>query len=512
MHAISIIRRTALAIALAAIAPAATAAAIIDNGTVQLGINDTGNLNVPGGVPSLSGTTDVGLRYLPTGAESTAPGCLCEGWGVGDRNSGVAGYANVAAGGVRNLEVLSFSAGADRAESIVQVRNDAGAPVMKVTHSYEPSPRTTNLYVVKVRIENIGTTVIAPSYRRVMDWDIEPTPFLEYSTVVTGSATNLVFTSNNGFATANPLAGPSDIGQTGSFTDAGPSDHGALFDFQFADLAPGAAQEFFTYYGAAGNEASALAALAAVQAEAYSFGQATTDAAGMRSEVADARPDIGAPNTFIFAFGGIGGAPLFVPSTLTVSPEESRQRINNEACLTAMVLDQDGQPFAGAPVAFARSGANPGDAVVVSNAEGTAQHCWTGSNVGLDSVVASVNALSDDARVDWFDRALTRLDAQPAVLRLALLSGGTRIFLAPEAKLVLDASGAPVVGQTVIFEGANQRICEARTNLFGVARCSGYLRNVGSLLNVLRTLGYAARFEGNDDLFGSADTAKLISR
>jgi len=48
----------------------------IDNGTIQLGVWNEGHLNVPGGPPSLQGTTVVGLRYLPTGAEATAPGCL----------------------------------------------------------------------------------------------------------------------------------------------------------------------------------------------------------------------------------------------------------------------------------------------------------------------------------------------------------------------------------------------------------------------------------------------------
>ncbi|MCX7594124.1 MAG: hypothetical protein N2235_10250, partial [Fischerella sp.] len=64
-------------------------AAIISNGTIQLGVNQEGHLNVPGGTPSSgSGTTSVGLRFLPTNADGTAPGCLCEGWGVADAESG----------------------------------------------------------------------------------------------------------------------------------------------------------------------------------------------------------------------------------------------------------------------------------------------------------------------------------------------------------------------------------------------------------------------------------------
>src|SRR5439155_8025961 len=86
------------------IVPPPATQAIIDNGVVQLGVHDVGNLNVSGGGPSSgTGTTFVGLRYLPTGAEATAPGCLCEGWGVADAISRVAGFANVAVDGVNNI-------------------------------------------------------------------------------------------------------------------------------------------------------------------------------------------------------------------------------------------------------------------------------------------------------------------------------------------------------------------------------------------------------------------------
>jgi uncharacterized repeat protein (TIGR01451 family) len=133
-----------------------------------------------------------------------------------------------------------------------------------------------------------------------MDWDIEPTAFQEYATMIKGDSPNLVFTSDNGFASANPLAGPSQILVTGTFVDSGPADHGALFDFDFGRLQPGASQFFRTYYGAAGTEEGANFAIARVGAEAYSYGQPSTPNGATE----------GTPNTFIFAFGGIGGSAL----------------------------------------------------------------------------------------------------------------------------------------------------------------------------------------------------------
>lgn len=106
------------------VAQPAFASAIIDNGTVQLGVDDLGQLNVPGGVPSpVSSTTAVGLRYLPTGNEATSHGCLCEGWGVAanfaDASSGT-GYANNSTG-IAGLSLVSFTSDATSATSVVMM-------------------------------------------------------------------------------------------------------------------------------------------------------------------------------------------------------------------------------------------------------------------------------------------------------------------------------------------------------------------------------------------------------
>jgi|GEM_PF-646522 len=272
---------------------------MINNGIVQLGINNEGHLNVPGGLPSSgTGTTVVGLRFLPTGAEATAPGCLCEGWGVADAVSGVAGFANQTVDGVRNMTLLDYTSNGTTAVSTVQIGS-----TFKVTHDYHPS-FTANLYEATVTIENISSSNANVRYRRVMDWDVEPTPFSEFVTLVTiqgtTKAANVLFSSDNGFASANPLQGPSSILFTGDAQDSGPADHGALFDFGFGDVAPGNKVSFNIYYGAAPTESEALTALAAVRAEVFSFGQPSTPEG----------PTLGKPNTFIFAFANVGGAPV----------------------------------------------------------------------------------------------------------------------------------------------------------------------------------------------------------
>lgn len=276
--------------------------AIISNGTVQLGIHPQAHLNVPGPASS-GGTPFVGLRFVPTNAEATAPGCLCEGWGVADATTGLTGHANED-DGVVNITPVSFTVTATTAVSVVTVSGPGGQS-LEVTHDYHPSPATPNLYEVTVSVRNTGTAPVGDlRYRRVMDWDVEPTAFSEFVTIQTGGALNLLDDNNDGFATANPL-GPDTSGGvfpvlTGSFTDAGPDDHGARFDFGFGALAVGATRTFTIFYGAAATEAAALAAITAAAVEVYSFGQPNTPTG----------PTNGDPNTFIFAFGQVGGTPV----------------------------------------------------------------------------------------------------------------------------------------------------------------------------------------------------------
>lgn len=274
---------------------AVTSGACVTNGTIRLGVHPEGHLNVPGGPESSgdgtsgSGTTTVGLRYVPTGADATAPGCECEGWGVADGTTQTAAWATQDDGGASNMTVHDFAATPETARSVVDTGNG-----LRVTHDYKPSSAN-NLYEVTVTVENLSGAPVDLRYRRAMDWDVEPTAFSEYVTIGGTASDALLFTSNDGFASPNPLAGPSDIGHTGFFTDQGPNDHGALFDFGFGTLPAEQSHSFKTYYGAAPNTTEALAAIDAVNATVYSLGKPSTEG----------NPVSGEPNTFIFAFAGV---------------------------------------------------------------------------------------------------------------------------------------------------------------------------------------------------------------
>lgn len=317
----------ALVLGASAVAPTAQAGAIISNGTVQLGVRDLADLNQGGGTPANgSGTTIVGLRSVTTNSDSTSPGCTCEGWGVGILSTGFRGFANSSVGTSSNLDLVSFVSTASTAVSVVNVLGPTGSPVLRVTHDYHPLATTPYLYEVTVSIQNLSGATLAAGellYRRVMDWDI-PSPGLESVTIQgvpaalgVANGNNVRRTDNNGFNSGDPFSFDSFGLMNQNFTDSrsgnlqgsDSSDQGALFDFEFEALEAGATRSFNTYYGAAPDKDAADLARAMVDGDPtdveiglYSYGKCTSGLTGFTCD-----PIGGAPNTFIFGFGAVGG-------------------------------------------------------------------------------------------------------------------------------------------------------------------------------------------------------------
>jgi uncharacterized protein (DUF2141 family) len=79
------------------------------------------------------------------------------------------------------------------------------------------------------------------------------------------------------------------------------------------------------------------------------------------------------------------------PANLVLSPETDTNRAGERHCVTATVTDRFGNPVApGHPIRFSVSGANPTaeDVVVVTNTEGKAEFCYTGTKAGTDTITA----------------------------------------------------------------------------------------------------------------------------
>jgi hypothetical protein len=284
--------------------------AVITSGNVSLGVFAEGHLNF----------RDVGVRFNPTGNDGTSPGCACEGWGAGVVG-GPQGWASVDNGGISNVVLNSFASTATTATSVVTIGG-----VLQVQQVYTPTANP-NLFQVSVTLTNLtggtlGGAGLPIRYQRSMDWDIGPTEFSEFVTILGAQgAANVVGFNNNGFDVPDVLGALQPVSAVNgcpdridvNFVDVGPCDHGANFLFGFEALGANASRTFQIFYGAAANQAAALTALGSVGAEIYSFGQCNPANAACNIST-------GTPNTFIFGFAGVGGTVIVPPSTV---PEPS---------------------------------------------------------------------------------------------------------------------------------------------------------------------------------------------
>lgn len=280
----------ALAAALSVAMGSAMAEQVITTASgVSVGVQDMGALGVYDSSKGLVGIYVDGL------GDGIAPGCLCEGWGASiGANVGWSGNSN---GGNSNVVLESFASTVNSATSVVNVGGE-----LRVSQAYGLSASTA-LVQNRVTLTNLTGSAANVRYTRVMDWDIPPTAFDEYVTIGGVGASKLIFSGDDGFATPNPLVNPNPIVANTSnvnFVDAGPDDHGAFFTFDFGTIAAGQSVSFDIFYGAAGSEAAAMAALGTVGAEVYSLGQ--------NSGVDGASN--GTPATYIFGFAGVGGTPV----------------------------------------------------------------------------------------------------------------------------------------------------------------------------------------------------------
>jgi hypothetical protein len=269
-----------VALAVGALAVVVKGDAVIGDGNVILGVADAGHLNIPykGGVLGLpasdpAGIDFIGLRNPKGDITAVERGCLCEGWGVGirRRDGTFDDECGAEASMLTNINIDRFKGkDGDRHASSSVI---CGAQEkLWVRHQYRPG-RCRGLYEVKITIENLGCDDIRDDiiYRRVMDWDIDPTPFSELVTIQGKGSPFFDNASDNGFCSMLPSN--ACIGKAPDFIDDGPTDHGAHFDLNVGRLRSRERMVFRIFYGYFRSERDAERCVDDNGYELYSFGQ-----------------------------------------------------------------------------------------------------------------------------------------------------------------------------------------------------------------------------------------------
>jgi hypothetical protein len=320
-------------VTLAALASAVHGQAIIGTKNLVLGVGELGNLNIPykGDIPGLLlPSTDplnyglVGLRVGDGSLSAVEQGLPSEGWGVGVASKPTGPFTFLDSCGVSSpfpdsvvADAGGFS-GVDGGKKATSRTICGSQEKIRVTHEYGLS-ESKRLFKVKVTIKNLTRKPFPQViYRRVMDWDIDPTPTRDLVTIQGTGITNYDSSNDDGFCNPNPafecreiVPGTANV----DFVDSGPADHGAQFQLKFGKLKAGHSVSFTTYFGVAPDEKSANAAISAVGAKLYSFGQSSANP-----------PTSGKPATFIWAYMGdkrIKPGKGFLPGLVVPPPAEA---------------------------------------------------------------------------------------------------------------------------------------------------------------------------------------------
>jgi hypothetical protein len=100
--------------------------------------------------------------------------------------------------------------------------------------------------------------------------------------------------------------------------------------------------------------------------------------------------------------GGQSLSEVAIVRTISTTPELGTAAVGVNQCFTALVRDQFNNPVPGVRVDFNIKGVHAGSSgFAVTQANGQAQFCYTGSVVGRDSIFSSVGTLADTSVFDW---------------------------------------------------------------------------------------------------------------
>jgi uncharacterized repeat protein (TIGR01451 family) len=118
--------------------------------------------------------------------------------------------------------------------------------------------------------------------------------------------------------------------------------------------------------------------------------------------------------------GGLSVSEVATVTKVALAPKTASLATGAQHCVTATVTDQNDAPVEGVRVDFTVTGPNATTGFATTNAQGTAQFCYTGANAGDDTITASVGRLSDTATATFTsksaDVALTKSDSPDPVV------------------------------------------------------------------------------------------------
>jgi Ca2+-binding RTX toxin-like protein len=103
--------------------------------------------------------------------------------------------------------------------------------------------------------------------------------------------------------------------------------------------------------------------------------------------------------------GGQSFSPIARVVSIAVDPPSATHPVRTEQCVTATPRDQNGAAVPDVRLDFVVTGANTASGFQTADASGQTRFCYTGNNVGEDTITASLGQLRGTATKTWVERS-----------------------------------------------------------------------------------------------------------
>ena len=138
--------------------------------------------------------------------------------------------------------------------------------------------------------------------------------------------------------------------------------------------------------------------------------------------------------------GGLSASSVATVIRVGLAPKTGSSLVGATTCVTGTATNSSSGPVAGVRMDFVVTGANPTSGFATTNSAGEAEYCYSGAEVGTDTVTGTVSGISDSATRTW--QATPPPNVRPVAQAVTVST--TRDVPVPVVLAATDADGDPV--------------------------------------------------------------------
>ena len=154
--------------------------------------------------------------------------------------------------------------------------------------------------------------------------------------------------------------------------------------------------------------------------------------------------------------GGASFAPIARVTSIRLDPPAATHDVGTEGCVVATALDQNNVGVGGVRIDFVLQGVHSASGFQFADGSGSAPFCYNGTNLGNDTITASVGQISGSATKTWVEpRAAQSAVCDGKQATIVGTSGNDTLQGTPNDDVIAAGQG----NDTIRASGGNDVVC-----------------------------------------------------